>query len=182
MTKSRPNALTKPTYKAPRKPFDFYATRGAASPKPSSPKAQMPNIEPKHPDWWDYVMGQLHQDHNSVTPKLPQIHIIAEVQEKLSSFHTLFNFSVDPDFINTPGAIKLLDHSIELHTDFINAFGLIDRIVRRYVVFTKDDQKPKRKVKTTGLEARAVFPSRSTKVRKQICLSSSSSSSEGEGA
>ena len=103
-------------------------------------------------------MGQLAKDHHSVTPKLPLAHIVDAVQEKLTSFHTLFNFSVDPDFINTPDAIKLLDRSIELHTDFTKAFGLIDSIVIRHVAFTKD-QKPKRKVSPTGMEARPGVPS-----------------------
>jgi hypothetical protein len=70
-----------------------------------------------------------------------------------------------PDFINTPDAIKILDRSIELHTDFTKAFGLIDSIFRRYVHFTTDYKKAKRKGKMTGLDdARTLF-SRSTKER-----------------
>ena len=120
------------------------------------------------------MLGQLALQYHSETPELPRPVLVEKVQEKLTSFHTFFILSVDPDFINTPDAINLLQRSIELHIDFTKGFELIHQIVNRYVAFTK---KPKRKGKTTGLEARPVVPSRSTKRRTQICLSSSDESS-----
>ncbi len=175
MTKSRPNVTTKPTYKAPRKAL---ATRAVEPVKPSSPKS----VKPSSSDWHTWVLGQLALQYHNETPELPRPVLVETVQEKLTSFHTLFNLSVDPDFINTPDAINLLQRSIELHIEFTKGFELIFQIVNRYVAVAKKGPTPKRKGKTTGLEARPNAPSssytRSTKRRSQICLSDSSALSD----
>ncbi len=49
MTKSRPNVVRKPTYKAPRKPLATRAVAKPASPKPSSPKLSSPKADISYP-------------------------------------------------------------------------------------------------------------------------------------
>ena len=106
-------------------------------------------------------MDELTRDSKRYPPfEPPRVHLISAVQEKLSNLHTLFNLSVDLDFIKTSEAVKLLERCNELHFDFSTGFKLIEIIVKRYVHF---NSKGKGKGKKEWLEARPNGVSKSVK-------------------
>jgi hypothetical protein len=95
MTKSRPDAVRRPKWKAPRKPL---ATRAVdPKPKPASPKASSPKDEPN---------------------EQPIQEMIEDARQKLCSFRTIFNLSVDPDVFGTGVSIEVCERAVDFHNDF----------------------------------------------------------------
>jgi hypothetical protein len=114
-------------------------------------------------------------------PVITEQEMIEDARQKLARFHTMFNLSVDPDFFGTGAGIEVRERAVDFHSEFCDSLVILYTALKlsdKNVTLAKESEKSKRKVKTTELEARPNFPSKSTKRRSQICFSDSSSDAD----
>ena len=88
--------------------------------------------------------------------------MIDDARQKLARFYTMFNLSVDPDFLGTGAGIEIRERAVDCHSEFCDSLVFLYTALQLSNKNVTLAEKPKGKVSPT--EAGPVVPSNRKKI------------------